>query len=474
MSAEVLRTVVVVDDDPDFTAIVSPVLRRAGYGVELFASGEACLEGLSRVLPDMILLDLTLPGIDGLQTLERIRATHPLVPVVMLTATSSVETVVSAMQLGAYDYLSKPIDRTKLETTIKNAVEHNQLVLRNAQLEREAESDGYGDLKGRSAAMRQLFRQMDRLASSDITVLIHGESGTGKELVARALHQRSGRRRKPMIAINCAAIPETLQESELFGHERGAFTGATDRRIGKFEQANGGTLFLDEVAELSAPLQAKVLRAIQSKTFQRVGGSADVRSDFRLLAASHQRLAELVKAGRFREDLYFRIAVFELDVPPLRDRRDDIPLLARRFANELTSREGRRLEFSGPAMALLTSFHWPGNVRELENAVHRALVAAESGVVGPDELPPAIRQAAGRSGATQDSIDAASAGAATQSSGRPSWPLASLNLEAVERAAILEAIRQAGGNVTQAMRTLGVARTTLYRKLKHYGIEPDS
>ena len=462
-------TVVVVDDDPEFRVFIERVLRHAGYRVESFDSGETALEGFARVLPDAVFLDLTLPGLDGLQTLERIRATHPLLPVIMLTATSAVEAIMAATRLGAYDYVVKPADGTKLETVAKNAVEHSRLMLRNTQLEREADSDGYGKILGRSPAMRRLFREMDRLASSDITVLVHGESGTGKELVARALHDHSGRRRKPFVALNCAAIPDTLQESELFGHERGAFTGATDRRIGKFEQANGGTLLLDEVAELALPLQAKLLRALQSRSFQRVGGTSEVRSDFRLIAASHQRLAELVKSGRFREDLYFRIAVFELDVPPLRDRREDVPLLAERFAAELASREGRRAELSPGALHLLLKYDWPGNVRELENAIHRALVAAEGTRVRPEDLPATIQKAIGGPGP-----EGGRAVAQVKDGAAQEWPFDILNLDALERAAILEAIRQSGGNMTQAMRVLGIARTTLYRKLKEYGISPEA
>ena len=469
-------TIVVVDDDPDFTAVVERVLQRVGCRVEIFTTAEACLEGLARILPDVIFLDLTLPGIDGLQALERIKATHPLLPVVMLTATSTVDTVVTAMQLGAYDYLAKPTDPTKLETVAKNAVEHNRLTLRNAQLEREAGSDGYGQLVGRSPAMRRLFRELDRLASSDITVLVHGESGTGKELVARALHEHSGRRRKPLVAVNCAAIPETLQESELFGHERGSFTGATERRAGKFEQADGGTLFLDEVAELSLPLQAKLLRALQSRAFQRVGGTTEVHSNFRLIAASHQRLSALVEARRFREDLYFRIAVFELDVPPLRDRREDIPLLVQIFAKALASREKREVEFLPAAMRLLTAYDWPGNVRELENAVHRALVANEGGRVRPEDLPSRIRKVKAQTPLSETGNTGMQPAESPikVSSGPGPWPFENLELEALERAAVLEALRRSGGNVTQAMRALGIGRTTLYRKLKHYGIEPES
>jgi two-component system, NtrC family, response regulator HydG len=475
--AEAPATVVVVDDDHDFVVVVERVLRRAGYRVEVFETGEACIEGLSRVLPDAVCLDLTLPGMSGLETLEHLHTTHPLLPVIMLTATSSVETVVAAMQMGAYDYLQKPMDPTRLQTAIKNAVEHSTLKLRATQLEREAgEKSGYGQIIGQSPVMRQLFRQMDRLAMSDITVLVQGESGTGKELVARALHEHSGRRRKPFVALNCAAIPETLQESELFGHERGAFTGATERRIGKFEQAHGGTLFLDEVAELSPALQAKLLRALQSRTFHRVGGNVEVQSDFRLIAATHTRIAELARAGRFREDLYFRLAVFELDVPPLRDRREDVQTLAETFIAGVAAREGRKPVLSPRALQRLIAYDWPGNVRELENAMHRAVVACNGDQIQPEDLPPAVRHTAVSAAAPVSSLEETDRVEPTRTSdaqpaaGSATWPVTTLNIDALERAAIEEALRQSSGNATEAMKRLGIGRTTLYRKLKHYGL----
>lgn len=463
-------TIVVVDDDRDFVVFVERLLTAAGHRVEVFPTGEACLDGLSRVLPDVICLDLTLPGLSGLETLARLQATHPLLPVIMLTATSTVETVVAAMQSGAHDYITKPTDPTRLETAIRNALERSRLVLRNAQLEREAESPGYGQIIGRSSVMRELFRQMDRLASSDISVLINGESGTGKELVARALHDHSGRRRKPFIALNCAAIPETLQESELFGHERGAFTGATERRIGKFEQANGGTLFLDEVAELATALQAKLLRALQSRSFQRVGGTADVQSDFRLLAATHAQLSELAHAGKFREDLYFRLAVFELQVPPLRERAGDVRPLAETFLDRLAARERRRPVLSASALDRLVAYEWPGNVRELENALHRAVVACDGKVIQVDDLPAALRPPA-KAGARQRPEPPSEAAPQVTAATEGGWSPGVIRMDDLEKAAIVEALRRSNGNLTEAMRALGIGRTTLYRKMKKFGID---
>ena len=326
--------------------------------------------------------------------LEKLRAHQPLLPVVILTADSTANSAVAAMQLGAYDYLVKPIDRTKLLTTIKNAVERYQMALRVAQLERETSVQPFPGLIGNSPVLREMLRQVTRVAASDITVLVHGESGTGKELVAKAIHSFSGRSRGSFVPLNCAAIPEALQESELFGHEKGAFTGASNRRLGRFEQADQGTLFLDEVAELSLALQVKLLRVLQERSFNRLGSSIEIRSDFRLVAASHKNLSEEVKAGRFREDLFFRLAVFELDVPPLRERRGDITMIAHHFLNEFTqSAESGLKRLSPSAAQLLERYDWPGNVRELQNYMHRASVTSSTETVEVNDLPARVREA---------------------------------------------------------------------------------
>ncbi|MEM9068568.1 MAG: sigma-54 dependent transcriptional regulator [Myxococcota bacterium] len=435
--------VALVEDDPDARILTMRWLEHAGYEVEPLESAEALFDALQTTLPDVLCLDLELPGLSGLETLRRLRKTHPQLPIIILTAHRDVDTVVEAMQRGAYDYLPKPLDRTKLMTTIKNAIEKLQLTLRVQHLER-GQTDDYSGMLGQSRAMRNLFRQIDRVAASDVTVLIHGESGTGKELVARALHEEGARKKHPFVAVNCAAIPESLQESELFGHEKGAFTGAEARRRGCFERADGGTLFLDEVAELSPTLQAKLLRVLQDRTFTRVGGETELRSDFRLVAASHRNLFGQVAEGAFREDLFFRIAVFELDVPALREREDDVILLANHFV-----RSGNpEAQLTDRACQLIRGYAWPGNVRELENAIKRALVVCREGQIDADDFPRRIREAAGS--------DIPRTGP--------------VSMEDLERRALAEALERCDGNIGAVVKELGIGRTTVYRKLKKYGL----
>lgn len=468
------RLVVLVDDDRNLCDLVERFLERAGHRVAVFHDGESFLASLGAMMPDAICLDLSMPGIGGFETLELIKERQSQLPVIILTADHTVDSVVGAMQRGAYDYIVKPIDRTKLITTVGNAVEHYRMSMRLRQLEREVEGDGYQNIIGESPQMKELFRQMDRVAASDITILIHGESGSGKELVAQAIYESSGRSSGPFVALNCAAIPETLQESEIFGHEKGAFTGAVSRHIGKFEQSDRGCLFMDEVAELSLTLQAKLLRAIQEKRFHRVGGSTQVRSDFRLIAATHRNLLEEVKKGHFREDLYFRIAVFELEVPPLRARGEDVIVLAELFLERYKPKGQPRTRLSREVVDVLRAYNWPGNVRELENIVQRCLLIAKGNTIEPDDLPPRI---------TASAADETSAASVTQSPlagpGAPSGPAAAttppsdspsrldtLDLKELERIAIQQALVEANGNLSQVVRILGIGRTTLYRKLK--------
>ncbi len=483
--------VVLVDDDRNLCDLVERFLDRAGHEVKVFHDGESFLASLGAMMPDVICLDLSMPGIGGLDTLDVIKERQRHLPVIILTADHTVDSVVAAMQRGAYDYLVKPIDRTKLVTTVGNAVERYQMSMRLRQLEREVGGEGYANIVGESPAMKELYRQMDRVAASDITILIHGESGTGKELVAQAIYEASGRKSGPFVALNCAAIPETLQESEIFGHEKGAFTGAVARHIGKFEQANGGCLFMDEVAELSLSLQAKLLRAIQEKKFHRVGGSTQVHSDFRLIAATHRNLLDMVNRSLFREDLYFRIAVFELEVPPLRERGDDVVLLAERFLDRYNARAARgpkaQPRLSNEVIELLKAYHWPGNVRELENIMQRCLLIAKGGLVLPEDLPPRLRArgpAGERSEApvgappaettrtprpTRDEPARETAGQLpAEPPPRRSSRLETLDLEELERRAIQQALEEAGGNLSQVVRLLGIGRTTLYRKLKSH------
>jgi len=464
--------VVVIDDDEVHCEIVRAWLAAAGYDVDVFYDGESGVRSLTGTLPEAVCLDLHLPGLSGQETLLRILARHPRMAVVMLTADSGVEHAVAAIKAGAFDYLTKPVDRAKLVTTVRNAAERGRMSLRLAQLQNELEGWSHLGLTGRSEAMKTLFRQMDRVALTDVTVLIHGESGTGKELVARGLHAAGSRRSGPLVILNCAAIPESLQESELFGHEKGSFTGATASRSGTFEAADQGTLFLDEVAELSLSAQAKLLRVVQEGVFQRVGGSRPIRSDFRLIAATHRDLAEEVRAGRFREDLYYRLAVFELKVPPLRDRGGDVLLLASALARKhglLVS--GRPFELGVDAASLIVRYPWPGNVREMENAIQRAIVATSGEVLAAADFPDRIRESVGRPHDPGENADPIvplaeahfEASAASLSPGVRS-------LEDLERLAIVETLARTGGNLAEASRLLGIGRTTLYAKLRRYDL----
>jgi DNA-binding NtrC family response regulator len=480
-------SVVVVDDDPSLCDLAQRFLEKAGYRVKVFNSGESCLAALTNMMPHAVCLDLTMPGMDGLETLGKLKDRHRLLPVIILTADSTISSAVQAMKLGAYDYLVKPIDRTKLTTTVKNAIERYHLSMRLTHLEREAEGQGYDGILGQSDSMKTLFRDMDRVAASDITVLIHGESGTGKELVARAIHRSSGRNTGTFVALNCAAIAETLQESEMFGHEKGAFTGADRQQIGKFELADRGVLFLDEIAELSASLQAKLLRALQERRFHRIGGTREVSSDFRLIAATNRDLLGEVQKGNFREDLYFRIAVFELEIPTLRERGQDIALLANAFLLQFGDRSAglrSRLRFSSEALQLMQSYAWPGNVRELENVVQRSVLVCNGDLIVPEDLPSRLRTrssdgdpapqppgASEEDSAGTSSESSESLGDAERSKRGISVEDAPLNLKALELWAIEKALKRAEGNLSEVVRMLGIGRATLYRKLKEHNLK---
>ncbi|MFT7583510.1 MAG: DNA-binding NtrC family response regulator [Myxococcota bacterium] len=457
-----IGTVLVVDDDAEHRRLLQRWLETAGHHVEVHDDGDGCLAALARTLPDVVLLDLHMPRVDGLEILPEIVARNPRLPVVMVTSDTGVAQVVNAMQAGAFDYLSKPVSREKLTSVVRHAIANGRMREQVAQLDRLTKTSAFPGIIGRAPAMQRLFREMERVAASDITVLIQGESGTGKELVSSAIHTHSGRNKGPFIALNCAAIPESLQESELFGHERGAFTGATSRRAGRFEQADKGTLFLDEVGELSPGLQAKLLRVVQERRFHRVGGDQELRTDVRLVAATHRDLEAEVEAGRFREDLYYRLAVFELDVPPLRERSSDIPALAQQFVQHFSTKYGNgRLKLSGAAMACLQSHPWPGNVRQLQNAIERGVVIARDGVIQLEDLPKRL----------QKTSEVVAAGVAPVSESVPDLTRGmEMALVDIERAAIVAALERHDGNVTEVSRSLGIPRTTLYRKLRKHGI----
>jgi DNA-binding NtrC family response regulator len=490
-----MSLVLAVDDDADVRLLLSTVLEREGHAVVTYPDGESLVSDLPNRLPDVIVLDVMLPGMDGIQLLAEVRRRIPEVPVLMLTAATDVDRVVEAMRLGAYDYMGKPIAPTEVTTAIRNATERHALTTRLARLQRAAEGRGFPGIVGQAQPMGAVYDEIDRVARSDVSVLVRGESGTGKELVSRAIHDNSARVDRPFVAVNCAAIPAQLQESELFGHERGAFTGATSRRIGRFEEANGGTLFLDEIGDLSLEAQAKVLRAVQERRFRRLGGERDLESDFRLVSATHRDLDAMVESGEFRGDLFFRLAVFEIRVPPLRRRREDIPLLIQHFIEHHAAPDARP-GVASSAMAALLAYPWPGNVRELQNAILRALVTCR-GEIRLEDLPERVRlgdpgfepvDGNPRLSLVRDGDDVpgrdAPLGASPGDRGRPpgvagieavgaAGPVGAediLPLAEVEKRAIARALEITDGNISETARRLGVGRTTLYRKVEEYGL----
>ncbi|MCG6893001.1 MAG: sigma-54 dependent transcriptional regulator [Desulfobacteraceae bacterium] len=453
---ETAQNILVVDDDSAHRTMLRTLLREWGYQIQEVDDGSGAIEAVRNRAFDLILMDIRMVRVSGIEALDEIKAVNPAIPVVLMTAYSSVETAVEGLKKGAYDYLTKPLDFEKLKVTIRRAMEHLQLRKENRAL-RKALGLQFdpGKLIGRSPAMVRLMETVAQAAPSEATVLIRGESGTGKEMIAGAIHHNSHRREGPFVKINCAAITETLLESELFGHERGAYTGADRRREGRFVQADGGSLFLDEVSEMSVAMQAKLLRVLQEREVVRVGGEAVIAVDVRLIAATNRDLQERVQEGLFREDLYYRLNVVNLEVPPLRNRRQDIPLLADHFLRHFSEKNRKEVRgFTPEAVNLLTRHGWPGNVRELMNAVERAVVLCRSNFLGSadfaDLAPP--------SDPAQTAQPTAEYGA---------------TLEDVERGVILQTLHETEGNKSEAARRLGITRKTLHTKLRKYEEEED-
>jgi two-component system response regulator HydG len=457
MSPTDLPRILVVDDDPGHLTTLKTIIKSWGYAVEGVDDGSAAVARVRETPYDVILMDVRMAQMSGLEALRRIKDYNPAIPVLIMTAYSSVASAVEALKAGAYDYLTKPLDFEVLKLGIERARDHSGLKSENQAL--KAELRAAFDLQniiGRSRAMVALIDMIAMVAPSEATVLIAGESGTGKELIARCLHANSPRRDQPFVVVNCAAITETLLESELFGHEKGAFTGAERRREGRFMQAHQGTIFLDEVGEMPAAMQAKLLRVIQEREIQRVGGTEVLEVDVRILAATHRDLAAEVAAGRFREDLFYRLNVVALKVPPLRERQDDIPLLAGHFLTRYAERNRKTVRgFTPRCLDLLLRHDWPGNVRELENAVERAVILMAGDYVSEKDLPLSI----------------AGAGEALPAPGEPSAPGGPRTLEDIEREAILATLQRTEGNKSKAAEMLGITRKTLYKKLKTYGEE---
>ncbi len=450
-------SILIVDDDRAHRTMLRTLV--AGWGYEIFEAddGQGAVDAVSQRPFDLILMDIRMIKVSGLEALEKIRVMNPAIPVILMTAYSSVETAVAALKKGAYDYLTKPLDFEKLRVTLRRAAEHRRLKEENQELrQRLGEHFDPGRIIGRSAAMLRLLETVSQVAPSEATVLISGESGTGKELVAGAIHHNSPRSGGPFVKINCAAITETLLESELFGHEKGAFTGADRRKEGKFFQAHGGSLFLDEVSEMSMQMQVKLLRVLQEREFTRVGGEEVLDVDVRVVAATNRDLAEAIAAGAFREDLYYRLNVVGLPVPPLRERREDIPLLSQHFLERFAEKNRKTIKgFTPGAMDGLIRYSWPGNVRELMNAVERAVVLAREQYLTAAEFPMIPQE----EGAPDAGLVPAAGGAEV-----------ALTLDNVERATILQTMEAVDGNKSEAARRLGITRKTLHSKLKKYGV----
>jgi len=439
----------VADDDPVARDLLVEVLTREGYRVLAAGSGEACVRLAEQEPVDLALVDLRMPDLDGLAVLARLRALDPPVPVLILTAFATVDTAIEAIRAGAYDYLSKPFRVEEIRLAVRRALEAQRLRRENLQYRQELqERYRVEHLIGQSPAMVAVYRTIARVAPLDTTVLIEGETGTGKELVARAIHHASPRAGRPFVVVDCAALPETLVESELFGHEKGAFTGATQSRRGLLEAADGSTCLLDEVGELSLPLQAKLLRVLQERVVRRVGGNAPIPVDVRLIAATNRDLRKAVEEGRFREDLYYRLNVVTIRVPPLRERPQDIPLLAQHFLRKWAAATGKPVTgFARETLERLARHAWPGNVRELEHVVERAVALATSSILLPEDLPPDVGPA-----------------------GPPAPPTLPpgrrMTLEELKRWYVERVLAETGGNKARAAEILGIDRRTLYRLLE--------
>jgi DNA-binding NtrC family response regulator len=440
--------VLAVDDERPTRFLMERELPRAGFLVVPAESGEAALEQLRAREFDVVLLDLNMPGMGGMETLRRIRESGASAEVVILTGYPDVGSAIEAMKLGAYDYLTKPFKLAEVEVVLRRAAERKRLQKENQALRRMvSQRGGESGIVAKSAAMERVLGTVERIAASDASVLIEGESGTGKGMVARTIHQQSPRRDAAFLAINCSGFQDALLESELFGHEKGAFTGATHAKPGLFEVAEGGTLFLDEVAEMSPAMQAKLLQVLDSRELRRVGGTRLQRVDVRIIAATNKRLWEEVGAGRFREDLYYRLNVVHLELPPLRQRVEDIPVLIDHFLTRFRSSAGRSKTIAPQAMQVLTEYAWPGNVRELGNLVERLAILAPGDVVTPDDLP-----------------------AALQTGGRPAPASSPASLAEMERQHIARVLLHTAGRKMQAARLLGIDLKTLNKKIKDYRI----
>ncbi len=444
--------IVIVEDEQNIRTALSTMVEKRGHRPRTAATAEEALPLLEERPADVVVTDLRMPGMGGMEFLRRVKTLYPDTEVVVMTAYGTVETAVEAMRSGAYDYLTKPIDRDRFPVILDKAIERHSLTAENRTLRDRLETrTRYQSLIGESPAMHEIYNLIEMVASSDAAVLLMGESGTGKELVAKAIHQKSGRADGPFVPVNCGALPENLLESELFGYERGAFTGATHTKVGRFELADGGTLFLDEVGELSLKSQVDFLRVLETKEFRRLGGTKLITVDTRIIAATNRNLAEAVKEARFREDLYYRLNVVPIQLPPLRDRADDVVLLAERFVNEFTAQHHRTPKaLSREALRLLRLYAWPGNIRQLRNVIERCVVTVRDDLIRPEHLPEEIQ--ASKEGARTMLITLGS------------------SLEEIEKEVIQRTLAEVTNHREKAAKLLGISLRALQYKIKEYGI----
>jgi two-component system response regulator HydG len=447
------RTILVVDDDRTGRETLAEAVEEMGYRALSAATGAEAIEVVRQSEIDIVLTDLKMPGMDGLDVLSRVKRIRPDAFVILVTAFATVDTAIAAMKKGAYDYVMKPIDLGELRVLLERAVNSRDLLIENDQLRDQlGEKYDVSNIIGNSPKMKAVYEKIRQVADTRAVVLITGESGTGKELVANAIHTNSSRRDQPFIKVNCAALPETLLESELFGHERGAFTGALEQRKGRFELADGGTLFLDEIGDLSPGTQAKLLRVLQSFDFERVGGTQTLHVDVRIIAATNADLAARVEEGRLRDDLYYRLRVVPIELPPLRDRAEDIPLLVQHFVQLYAERHGKEIRgVSAEAMNVLTVYPWPGNVRELQNCIESMIVMSSDPMLGGELLPDELQQT-------------------TVASNAAGFPIG-LSMRQIEEKAIRETLASVGGDRKRAAAILGISLRTLHRRINEYGID---
>jgi len=449
--------ILVVDDEPGMRSLLQKVLAKEGYFVSAFETGEAALDAMGGEDFNLAVFDIEMPGMNGIELLKRVKAKAPRLNVVMITAYGSLQSAVEAMRLGAYDYLTKPFQMEEIKLVVEKALERERLINENRALHEELEEHyRYTGIIGKSPKMQEVYELVESVAVTNASVLIQGESGTGKELIARSIHYNSRRKGRPLVILNCAALAEGVLESELFGHEKGSFTGAIKQKSGRFELAHNGTLFLDEIGDIPIPTQIKLLRVLQEHEFERVGGEKTLKVDVRIIAATNKDLMAAVKEGRFREDLYYRLNVLTVTMPPLRERREDIPELAEYFLKRFSRETGKKIEGIEPrALDMLVRYDWPGNVRELENIIERAVVLEKNGIVTPSSLPLTLQG------------EIAGGDIIKVPEGKGSMTDI---IEDLERQLIVKALKECGGSQTSAALSLGLKRSTLRYKLEKYGL----